>query len=289
MAFAWSDDIITGLFNWVMTLLYGILTADWGALDGSNVANLVESINQSGMVPIGVTIVHALILVNLCKNTTTYMDLKRPALLLRTFLRLIVADAIVIFSYTVFKWLYDIFAGIVRVLFETAGISGANGFIGLIEGNKTEIAMDFFAMFPAFILCLISMVVSVVICFSVLLTVLGRWFKIYLYVMIAPVPVSLLSCEGADRVGKSYLFSFFAICMEGLAIAAACVIFAMYIRSGDILKMNGGSNVLTQAFSVFGEDGGQVLANQVGMLLNMSIFAGLVKGSDRLVREMVGG
>lgn len=289
MTWSWSDDIVTGLFNWVMGLIYSILTASWGTLDGNNVANLVEIIHQNGMVPIGVTIVNAMVLVNLCRNTMTYMDLKRPVILIRVFFRFILADTVVIFSYSMFKWLYELFAEICRLLFSVAGIADSSGFVGLIAGDKTDFGLNALTGLPVFILCLVSMVVMVVICFSVLLTVLGRYFKIYLYAMVAPIPISLLASEGTDRIGKSYLLSFFAICVEALVIAGACVIFAAYIRSGDILKLNGSTNVLTEAFKSFGEEAGQVLANQVGMLLNMSIFAGIVKGSDRVVREMISG
>lgn len=278
----------TSIFDWMMGIVYNIITADWGTLDGNNVANLIYKINKEGLVPIGIAAVTVFTMANIFKSSTSLLQFKRPSIFIPVFLKLILADATVTLSYPLFRWFFNLFAQIIRSLYETTGYADSTGFTGLITSSTNTFTKgDGGAWLIALILVIVLFVAMLVTAFSVLLTVMGRFFKIYLYAMVSPLPLATLSCEGIDRIGKSYLMSFAGICLEGVVIAGAGVVFATYLRSGDFLKANNGSGVLEQAFSFLSPSGAQVVANQIGMLLNMSIFSGMVKGSDRIVREMM--
>lgn len=275
-----------GVFNWVMSVIYNVITANWSNLAGATTMNVVNAVNR-GLQVIGVSLVTLFTLVNVMKTTTSLVELKRPAVLLRVALRLVVSDVLVVYSYDLFMWLYDVMASMAKMLLTTANYNPAAGFpisdvSGTIPINGIGALLGVFLAFCVF-------VATIVISFSVLLTVLGRFFKIFIYAMIAPVPLSLLACEETDRMGKRYLASFFCVCLEGLIIAAACALFATYFAAGGggDSSIGGVTATLASAFGIFGNAASGV-AQQVTLLLHISIFAGMVKGSDRVVRELIG-
>ena len=48
-----------------------------------------------------------------------------------------------------------------------------------------------------------------------IMTVYGRFFKLYLYTAIAPVPLSAFAGEPSQNIGKSFIKSYAAVCLEG--------------------------------------------------------------------------
>lgn len=64
-----------------------------------------------------------------------------------------------------------------------------------------------------------------VLSFIMIMTVYGRFFKLYLYTAIAPVPLSAFAGEPSQNIGKSFIKSYAAVCLEGAIIVLACIIF----------------------------------------------------------------
>lgn len=292
LSMIFGDLVVSGfnsgagsVFNWVMSVIYKVITANWEDLAGSSTLGIVNSVNLA-LQAVGVSLVTIFTLMNIVKSTTNLIELKRPAVLFRAAFRLIISDVIVVYSYDLFMWIYNVLADTVKLLLTTAGYDPSRGFpiTGAAFTFQVTGLGQLLAMFFAFAVFIATVIVS----FSVLLTVLGRFFKIFIYAMIAPVPLSLLACEETDRLGKRYLASFFCVCLEGLIIAAACALFITYFSTGmDGTSLNGITDMLADAFSMLG-DSAESVAQQIVLLLNISIFSGMVKGSDRVVRELVG-
>lgn len=64
-----------------------------------------------------------------------------------------------------------------------------------------------------------------------ILSVYGRFFKIYLYTALAPIPLATFAGEPSQQVGKSFIKSFCAVCLEGAIIILACIIFTQFASS----------------------------------------------------------
>lgn len=60
-----------------------------------------------------------------------------------------------------------------------------------------------------------------------IMSVYGRFFRLYLYTAIAPVPLSTFAGEPSQNVGKSFIKSYAAVCLEGAIIVLACIIFSL--------------------------------------------------------------
>ena len=108
-----------------------------------------------------------------------------------------------------------------------------------------------------------------------ILTVYGRFFKIYLYTAIAPIPLSTFAGQPTQSVGISFLKSYSAVCLEGAIIMLACVIFSKYTSSPPVIDASSGA--IYQVWSYLGE-----------LIFNMLVLVGIVKMADKTVHEMMG-
>ena len=99
--------------------------------------------------------------------------------------------------------------------------------------------------------------------------------RLYLYTAIAPVPLSTFSGEPTQNVGKSFIKSYAAVCLEGAIIVLACIIFSLFAASPPAVDPNAAA--VSMVWSYIGE-----------LVFNMLVLVGAVKMSDRVVREMMG-
>lgn len=89
--------------------------------------------------------------------------------------------------------------------------------------------------------------------------VLGRVFEIIVYTLVAPIPLSTLSCEGLADVGKNFLKGFAAVSIQAL------IILIMFVAYSSVSK------VLTDNASIMGSGiGGIVLTLTLGLGIGQS-------------------
>lgn len=81
--------------------------------------------------------------------------------------------------------------------------------------------------------------------------------------------------EPSQNVGKSFIKSYCAVCLEGAVIVLACIIFSLFASSPPVVDPNAAA--VTQVWSYVGE-----------LLFNMLVLVGAVRMSDRIIREMMG-
>ena len=115
-----------------------------------------------------------------------------------------------------------------------------------------------------------------VLAFIMILTVYGRFFKIYMYAALSPVAFASFSGEGTSHFGKAFLRSYVGVCMEGAVIVLACIIFSAFSSSGTPV-VDSSASVVTQVWSYLGE-----------VIFNLLVLVGLVKSADHIAKEMMG-
>lgn len=108
-----------------------------------------------------------------------------------------------------------------------------------------------------------------------IMSVYGRFFRLFLYTAVAPIPLSTFAGEPSQNVGKSFIKSFAAVCLEGAIIVLACVIFSLFAASPP--EVNSEAAAVTMVWTYVGE-----------LIFNMLVLVGTVKMADRVVREMMG-
>ena len=108
-----------------------------------------------------------------------------------------------------------------------------------------------------------------------ILTVYGRFFKIYLYTALSPVALASFAGEPTQNIGRSFIKGYSAVCLEGVIIMLSCVIFSLFASSPPVIDTNAAA--VNMVWKYIGE-----------LIFNMLVLVGTVKISDRLVREMLG-
>lgn len=91
----------------------------------------------------------------------------------------------------------------------------------------------------------------------------------------SPVPLSSFAGEPTQNIGKSFLKSYAAVCLEGAVIVLACIIFSEYASSPPAVDKDAAA--VTMVWGYIGE-----------LIFNMLVLVGAVKMADRVVREMMG-
>ena len=171
--------------------------------------------------------------------------------------------------------LLQISMGIVGTIMTTSGVSATSSTVLPSEIGEAVEDCGFFESIPLWAVTLIGGLVVTILSFIMILTVYGRFFKLYIYVAIAPVPMSTFAGEETSHIGKAFLKSFAAVCLEGAIIVLACIIYSMFAASPP--SVAAGASAVTQVWTYIGE-----------LLFNMLVLVGTIKLSDRVVREMMG-
>jgi len=102
-----------------------------------------------------------------------------------------------------------------------------------------------------------------------------RWALTLLYTAIAPVPLSSFAGEPSAQIGKSFLKSYAAVCLEGAIIVLGCIIFSLFAASPPVVDTT--AKAVTQVWSYVGE-----------LIFNMLVLVGTIKMADHVVKEMMG-
>ena len=108
-----------------------------------------------------------------------------------------------------------------------------------------------------------------------ILTVYGRFFKLFMYTAIAPIPLAAFAGEPSQSIGISFLKSYAAVCLEGAIIVLSCIIFSVFAGSPPSIDPNAAA--ATMVWNYIAE-----------LIFNMLVLVGTVKMADRVVREMMG-
>ena len=119
------------------------------------------------------------------------------------------------------------------------------------------------------------MLVITVLSFIILLTVYGRFFKIFIYTALAPIPLAGFAGEPTSGMGRSFVRSYLAVLMEGAVILLACVIYSAFAASPPVIDPD--ASAQTMIFAYMGQ-----------LIFQMLILVATIRGADRIAREVTG-
>ncbi len=201
--------------------------------------------------------------------------MKKPEHALKLFVRFALAKGVITYGLELMMALFRIVQGIVGTIMGAAGFGSAEETVLPQEIITAVEDCGFFESIPLWAVTLIGGLFVTVLSFIMIMSVYGRFFRLYLYTAIAPVPLSSFAGEPSQNVGKSFLKSYAAVCLEGAIIVLACIIFSVFASSPPVV--NPDAAAVTMVWSYVGE-----------LIFNMLVLVGAVKMADRVVREMMG-
>ena len=224
---------------------------------------------------IGYSLLVLFFVVGVMKTCGNFAEMKRPEVAVKMFIRFILAKASIDYGLELMMALFDIVQGIVAKIMATSGLASIEQTV-LPDSIITAIEESgFWESVPLWAVTLIGSLFITVLSFIMIMTVYGRFFKIYLYTAIAPVPLASFSGEPSSSVGKSFIKSYAAVCLEGAIIVLGCIIFSLFAASPPVVDETAAA--VNQVWTYVGE-----------LIFNMIVLVGTVKMSDRVVKEMMG-
>ena len=223
---------------------------------------------------IGYSLLVLFFVVGVMKTCGSFAEIKRPEIALKMFIRFVLAKASIDYGLELMTSLFEIVQGIVSKIMETSGLSSTTETVLPESIIKAIEKSGFWESVPLWAVTLIGSLFITVLSFIMIMTVYGRFFKIYLYTAIAPVPLSSFAGEPSSSVGKSFVKSYAAVCLEGAIIVLGCIIFSVFAASPPVVDESAAA--VNQVWSYVGE-----------LIFNMIVLVGTVKMSDRVVKEMM--
>ena len=254
--------------------IWTLITQSPQSFRGGAIWSIVQTIHGS-IQAIGYALLVLFFVVGVMKTCGSFAELKRPEHAIRLFIRFAIAKGVITYGMELMLALLDIIQGVIGSMLTASGLGAASGTM-LPEEIVTAIEeTDFLASIPLWAVTLIGSLFIWVLSFIMILTVYGRFFKLYMYTAIAPIPLASFAGEPSKNIGRSFLKSYAAVCMEGAIIVLACVIFSVF--AGTPPEVDADATAVSMVWSYVGE-----------LIFNMLVLVGAVKMSDRIAREMFG-
>ena len=248
-------------WNEKLAEIWQLITQSPENFKGGTIWNVIVDIHGA-VQAIGLALLVLFFVVGVMRTCGNFAEVKRPEQALKLFIRFAIAKGAVTYGLELMMALFKIVQGMISTIMNAAGFGSAQQTV-------------FFESIPLWAVTLIGGLFITVLSFIMIMSVYGRFFKLYIYTAIAPVPLSAFAGEPSQSVGKSFIKSYAAVCLEGAVIVLACIIFSLFASSPPVV--NPDAAAVTMVWSYIGE-----------LVFNMLVLVGTVKMADRVVREMMG-
>ena len=257
-----------------MAEIWTLLTQSPQSFKGGTLWNITTTIHGT-LQAIGYALLVLFFVIGIVKTCGSYAELKRPEAAVKTFVRFAIAKGLITGGMELMMALLTIVQGVILRIMNATGAGTPQATALPQEIIDAVEACGFFESIPLWAVTLIGGLFVWVLSFVMILTVYGRFFKLYMYTALAPLPLSTFAGEPTQSVGISFLKSYAGVCLEGAIIVLACVIFSVFAASPPVVDPNAAA--VTMVWGYVGE-----------LVFNMLVLVGTVKLSDRVVHEMLG-
>ena len=261
-------------WNAKLSEIWALLTQEPDTFKGGGIWNVMLDINGA-LKAIGYGLLVLFFAVGVVKTCSGLAEMKRPELAFKLLLRFALAKAAVGYGLDLMLALFSIIQGMVSTVITQSGLSGVTG-TALPQDIVDRInRVDFLNSIPLWIVTLLGGLFIIVLAFIMILTVYARMFKIYIFSAISPIPLSSFAGEPTSNIGKNFLRAYAGVCLEGVIIALACVIFTVMASTPPLV--NPGVADVTAVWSYIME-----------VIFNLLVLVGAVRMRDRIVKELLG-
>jgi len=270
------DNLNNALQTWNEKLveIWQIVTQSPTEFKGGGIWNVIVDIHGA-LQAIGLALLVLFFVIGVVKTCGSFAEVKKPEHAIKLFIRFALAKGVVTYGLDLMMALFNIVQGIISTMMSSAGFGTTTQTVlpeAIVQAVEN---CGFFASIPLWAVTLIGSLFITVLSFIMILSVYGRFFKLFLYTAIAPVPLASFAGEPSQSIGKAFLKGYAAVCLEGAIIVLACIIFSVFAAAPPVVDTS--ASAVTMVWSYVGE-----------LIFNMLVLVGAVKMADRVVREMMG-
>lgn len=261
-------------WNEKLSEMWALLTTSPETFKGGGIWSVIVNINGA-VQAIGLGLLVLFFAIGVMKTCGSFAEVKKPEHALRLFIRFAIAKGAVTYGMELMLAVFEIVQGTISTIMTSSGLTNSGGSTLPTEMITTIENCGFFESIPLWAVTLIGSLIITVLSFVLIMSVYGRFFKLYMYTALAPIPLSTFAGQPTENVGRSFLKSYCAVCLEGAVIILACIIFSLFASSPPVVDTSAAA--VTQVWKYIGE-----------LIFNMLVLVGAVKMSDRIIREMMG-
>lgn len=262
------------VWNGKLSEIWQIITQSPEAFKGGAIWSVVVDIHGA-LQAVGYALLVLFFVIGMVKTCGSFAEVKKPEHAVKLFVRFALAKGVITHGMELMLALLSIIQGVISSIMNAAGFGSPQDTVLPTEIVTAIEECGFFESIPLWAVTLIGGLFIWVLSFVMILSVYGRFFKMYMYTAIAPIPLSTFAGEPSQNVGKSFLKSYASVCLEGAIIVLACIIFSVFASSPPVVDPDAAA--ASMVWSYIGE-----------LIFNMLILVGSVKMADRIVREMMG-
>ena len=274
----WIVDILeSGLQIWADKLseIWQLLTQTPESFRSGSIWRTISDLNST-LTGIGYGLLVLFFAMGVFSSALSFKELQRPEFAFRFFLRFAAAKLMVGYAMDIMLAVFRITAGVVSTAMNSIS-SGVSAATHLPDQIITAIEnLSFLESIPLWLVSLLGTLLVTVLSFVLILTVYGRFFRLYIYTAVAPLPMASFAGETTSQHGKAFLKSYIGVCVEGVVIVLACLIYNAFL-SGSGYAVDATASAVTMCWEYLGD-----------MVFHMLILVGLVRGASRLAKEMFG-
>lgn len=261
-------------WNEKLAEIWQLLTTTPQDFKGGDIWQVIVNINGA-VQAIGLALLVLFFVVGIVKTCGSFTDVKKPEHALKLFVRFALAKGVITYGMELMLALFNIGQGTISTIMNAAGFRTPQSSTLPAEMITAIEECGFFESIPLWAVTLIGGLFITVLSFILIMTVYGRFFKLYMYTALAPLPLSTFAGEPSQNIGKTFIKSYCAVLLEGAVIVLACIIFSVFASTPPVVD--------TTAAAVT-----RVWSYVVELIFNMLVLVGTVKMSDRIIREMMG-
>ena len=262
------------IWNEKLAEIWMIITQSPENFKGGSIWSVITSIHGA-LQAIGYALLVLFFVIGVMRTCGSFAEVKKPEHAVKLFIRFAIAKGVITYGLELMMAFLSIIQGVISTIMNSAGFGTAANTVLPTEIVTAIEDCGFFESIPLWAVTLIGGLFVWVLSFVMILSVYGRFFKLYMYTAIAPIPLSTFAGEPTQNVGKSFLKSYAGVCLEGAIIVLACIIFSVFASSPPVVDTT--ATAASMVWSYIGE-----------LIFNMLILVGSVKMADRIVREMMG-
>ena len=262
-----------GTWNEKLAELWQLLTQTPESFKGGQIWGVIVNIH-SALVGVGYGLLVLFFAMGVFQSATSFRELQRPEFALRHFIRFVAAKVAVGYGLEIMTAIFAICGNVV-----STAMGGIGGAVTSSASLPSEIVaaveeLGVIQSIPLWMVSFLGSLLITVMSFILILTVYGRFFRLYLYTAISPLPFASFAGEGTSAMGKAFVKSYVGVCLEGAVIVLACLIYSAFLSSAAP-AVDSSLPAVTMVWHYLGQ-----------LIFNMLMLTGMVKGADRIVREM---
>lgn len=187
--------------------MWQLITQTPETFKGGQIWSVIVNIN-SALTGIGYGLLVLFFAIGIFSSAASFKELQRPEFALRHFIRFVLAKVAVGRGMEIMTAIIAICGSIVS--------ASMNSIVGAVADSATlptEIVsaiedVGFMQSIPLWLVSFLGSLFITVMSFILILTVYGRFFKLYLYTAMSPLPFASFAGETTAGIGKAFVKSY---------------------------------------------------------------------------------